>query len=652
MPRAGKRGGYRGNTHRGGSRRLESNFVHSDSSTPKRGHKGRFDLFYGINVELGQLLTLADLTLAEEALNTERRESHWDSNSRLRYSKINFVSAGNLPQNKSKDAETAMADMRLGSPPQDPHEEVEDDPEEISREQFKDTAAVASSSHQDESTTPNLPSFIIDTLGDDSISTKLSFPRIRSPSPTPSDSSEEVILFGGRNNMGKAISRSTKSSKQASLADPLDKKIKIVEDKIHFQEELLEEALHRKTSSPPSYEELMTKQSTSPKESDGLEPVLPIRRTRGRKQGRGQRGGRQSRHKAAEQEAVLADYLANMDSEDREGLVQDSGFNARELGGTDDDAWRDETEMSSGEPHTVKEHVKGAWDDLNIEDLDDLSTSDGVMGDVRGIFSKRERKNGMQYLVVWEDQTMDDARWVPVTNLTSVSAKTHIAEFEAEESLVAQFAAASDEDDDDDDSMDGQDTADEDAEDEDDLLQRKIDRMTDEQIARLLAKQEELGMGSNELLLFDEAADADGEHGYADPNRSFNPFIPLSEKKNRSKRTRREFPTATALADAYDGFDVMDFERPSLKKKPKGRKGKLILDDVDDSELEEAMQAAWDNDRIKKKERKQEREELRARGLLGSKNGKADMKQKYKEGMGIQAVKDEIKRFLMGSDTT
>jgi hypothetical protein len=96
----------------------------------------------------------------------------------------------------------------------------------------------------------------------------------------------------------------------------------------------------------------------------------------------------------------------------------------------------------------------------------------------------------------------------------------------------------------------------------------------------------------------------------------------------------------------------MDFERPSLKKKPKGRKGKLILDDVSDSELEESMQAAWDNDRIKKKERKQEREELRAAGLLGNKNGKADLKQKYKEGMGIQAVKDEIKRFLIGSDST
>lgn len=64
------------------------------------------------------------------------------------------------------------------------------------------------------------------------------------------------------------------------------------------------------------------------------------------------------------------------------------------------------------------------------------------------------------------------------------------------------------------------------------------------------------------------------------------------------------------------------------------------------------MQAAWDNDRIKKKERKQEREALRAQGLLGRKNGRADLKQKYKEGMGIHAVRDEIKLFLMGSHST
>ena len=116
-------------------------------------------------------------------------------------------------------------------------------------------------------------------------------------------------------------------------------------------------------------------------------------------------------------------------------------------------------------------------------------------------------------------------------------------------------------------------------------------------------------------------------------------------------RAKGDFPAATALADAYDGFDVMDFERPSLKKKPRGRKGRLAFD-LSDSELEDSMAVAWDKDRSKKKEKKEEREALRAQGLLGKKDAKPDLKAKYREGMGIHAVKDEIKTFLMGDNTT
>ena len=160
-------------------------------------------------------------------------------------------------------------------------------------------------------------------------------------------------------------------------------------------------------------------------------------------------------------------------------------------------------------------------------------------------------------------------------------------------------------------------------------------------------------MGSAELMLFDDEVDAD-EEDVGFPT-AFSPIMLPSRKKQTrsggSKRARGDFPPASLLVDAYGGFNVMDFERPSLKKKPKGRKGKLEFD-LSDSELETSMQMAWNNDRVKKKERKQEREELRAQGLLGSKNDKADLKQKYKEGMGIHAVKEEIKAFLMGDNTT
>ncbi len=176
--------------------------------------------------------------------------------------------------------------------------------------------------------------------------------------------------------------------------------------------------------------------------------------------------------------------------------------------------------------------------------------------------------------------------------------------------------------------------------------------MSDERIARLLAKQEELGMGSEHLVLFDDDDDADEEVEGLTSLQERNPytlmFSPKRGSDRGSKRPRGEFPSATRMADAYDGFDIMDFERPSLKKKPKGRKGMPVFD-LSDSDLAESMQQAWDIDRSKKKERKQEREELRAQGLLGSKNGQVNMKQKYKEGMGIQEAKEEIKIFIIGN---
>jgi len=88
-----------------------------------------------------------------------------------------------------------------------------------------------------------------------------------------------------------------------------------------------------------------------------------------------------------------------------------------------------------------------------------------------------------------------------------------------------------------------------------------------------------------------------------------------------------------------------------LKKKPKGRKGKVPFD-LSDSELEASMGLAWDNDRRKKKEKKQEREALRAQGLLGKKTNKPDLKARFSEGMSIGAVKNEIKNFLIGDNTT
>ncbi|OQE11997.1 hypothetical protein PENFLA_c065G01396 [Penicillium flavigenum] len=123
--------------------------------------------------------------------------------------------------------------------------------------------------------------------------------------------------------------------------------------------------------------------------------------------------------------------------------------------------------------------------------------------------------------------------------------------------------------------------------------------------------------------------------------------------KKGSRHGKPSFPSASALADAlesdpYFGFDIMDFDRPSLRKKTKGKQS--IPDPVlSDSEFEIELQEAWQNDRTKKKLRKMERAELRAQGLLGRKAGNPDLKVKYPKEMNMEEFMTEIRSFLMST---
>ncbi|KAF1810598.1 hypothetical protein P152DRAFT_90115 [Eremomyces bilateralis CBS 781.70] len=105
--------------------------------------------------------------------------------------------------------------------------------------------------------------------------------------------------------------------------------------------------------------------------------------------------------------------------------------------------------------------------------------------------------------------------------------------------------------------------------------------------------------------------------------------------------------------DDIDDFDITDFNRPSLgnKKKSKGFPGYQGMIDLADDEMVEEMQSAWANDRMKKKARKQERERLRAEGLLGSKSKKAKAAaDKVIIRKTITEIRDEIRSFIRSGD--
>jgi hypothetical protein len=201
--------------------------------------------------------------------------------------------------------------------------------------------------------------------------------------------------------------------------------------------------------------------------------------------------------------------------------------------------------------------------------------------------------------------------------------------------------------------------------DEDDLRKRRIAGLEDEKIARLFAKQAEWGIDADELLIEDGDFDdgigdlVEAQLGLANLNNFTYRSTPTKKSKRAGKREANRFVDATALADSLDqygnnGFDIMDFDRPSLRPLKKGRKGKIpaTLEAISDDELREVTMMSWENDREKKRMKKLEREEQRMDGLLGkaARTGRTDLKAKYSTGITIKECLDELYAFLLEVD--
>ncbi|OBT90873.1 hypothetical protein VE02_00477 [Pseudogymnoascus sp. 03VT05] len=586
-------------------------------------------------------------SLQAEALNTQRHEPSRLSNLRLRDAKVSFVSASTLPppEPETPGPETAMECMSLKesdgdlgmSGIMDSSEQGGNTPE------AEDEEGSHESKEQDAQ-----DEFIIDTEGNQSIETNLPPPQIRSSSPTPSNSSEEVILFRGRDNNGQFFgslpSAEPKPSKTTSLRTTINDDVAIyTKDKQPAVEtSLATDMLHLSSQAKGKGKEkghLPEAPSTDrvdfqSKLSDSLDtPPLTSRKSRNS-------GGRNRKIRSVEDE-MMNDYITNLEEQ---GLDVLGLGNGRELGDNDNDIFQ----QRDSSPDSGMELLEENLDPSDFLDQDTLEVLDEVSGPIDAVLSRRDAKSGLQYLVAWSEQMSDKSGWVPAaaTALLTPQALDLIGKFEANEKLVTESL---DGDADDSDSADDDLTESTDSEDDDmDLIQRQFDNLNDEKMARLLAKQFEFGFDSSELALFDGLNEPSGGSSSTARNRKRDQFQ-RREKVSRSPQSG--FPSATRLADAYDGFDVMDFERPSLNKKPKGRKGRLPFD-VSDPELEASMQSAWENDRVKKKQRKEDREHRRALGVLGIHPDKPDLSMKYKEGMGIMAIKEEIRLFLIGKNTT
>ncbi|KAM0474631.1 hypothetical protein ACHAPX_007575 [Trichoderma viride] len=145
--------------------------------------------------------------------------------------------------------------------------------------------------------------------------------------------------------------------------------------------------------------------------------------------------------------------------------------------------------------------------------------------------------------------------------------------------------------------------------------------------------------------------------GDLDKRESHSISRPSSQEKLKGKAAakgltgtfKHSFTEVEYLEEQGD-FDFMDWERPSVRRK-KGKARRLLLGADIDSDLEDRLQAAYSNDRQTKAQRKKEREELRATGMLGNRS-QPDLLAKYRTGITASEVVDEIKTFLAGPHQT
>ena len=637
-------------------------------------------------LHINQGFTKTSLSLSEEARNTERPHL-WNSDLKLRNSRIAFVSAGTSSADElnpvikktetsegitdSSLEERSAATVKASNNPSTPYTMTPDTQMSnmaLNESQYVSTRRVSleggfdsmsKQSNKDRglecSEASNEAPLTHHEYADEPLDTGIATPIMRrSPSSTGSDSSGEVIIFAGRRYLCNRGDQTHTSDAQSKNRNPLSV-LKPSEDRGSMAT-IVDRPTNVTAQIVQNFSEHTPLSFLSPdyeRPSDYLNPHSKSTTAKPRRR-------RRKRHlgKEIKAEGILDDYVSNLhESGALEAFVESSMLNQRDVGGSDTAEGQDEV-ASLTKGHVEKNPITDSeeWDSAE-ECFNELSPWNEGLESIELVLSKRQRPSGVQYLVVGVGCSVDDARWLPASSLNIEGAESLIQEFEnnaglnyhlkgsgvSDASLTRSEQVAQD--------LQERLNVD-DGEDERDLEERRKARITDEQVARLLSKQDELGLGSDDLMLYDggdvwtdsrDDHQLDGLWEQAVTHRT----TPRSE---RMKRSRSNVLSATALADVldndpYNGFDVMDQERPSLRRRPKGRRRKLSLE-LSDSELEHSLHTAWEKDRTKKKMRKQEREELRAQGLLGKKS-QADLKAKYSEGISMTQVKKEIKNFLL-----
>ena len=567
-------------------------------------------------------------TLQEVAWHTRQSPHAWATDAKLRNSAVKFISSGSYTgedlldekdtlaasDKKLEESQASLRSLKIQDNAQDKLIGPQRFPKTFLAQGSRSPETGSGKGEYSGESGSQQPFFAVDLVGD--VSLKATEAQAHRPaSPAPSNSSGEVVLFKGR--------KRTRGNEPSSIPQSsVNRDLGMTSNYGH------DETLPT-TPRPDSKKEKSpirhNPQAVSVQNFDldlGEGYAIP----------------------EVSDAAILEDYISNLRASGELDEVFQSGLiPSREL----------DIHLTTHSPSSSpnRNDIASGWTRSDLQDFDDLATSFTCSESIHAILSKRDRPNGVQYLVIWEGYTVDDARWIPRTSLNMPDAENLIDIFEEEERRMHEYAASESSSDKESEELDiipdNFIESDEDIDDED-LWRRRVDRLSDEKIAQLLAKQEELGLGSEILKIIDDSAEhieipqklkKAGKKSFSSPREK------AARGRQKGKQSLLDLDLEDGMADESDDFNVMEFGNRRLRSSTHTFDTSLFAG-ISDSDLEMQMHSSWMKDRERKRIKKQERQQLRAQGLLGSKNGKPDLKAKYPETMSPQEVINEILSFL------
>lgn len=589
-------------------------------------------------------------SLQDEARNTSRHHL-WSLNSKLRHSRVTFVSAGDsTPEFQERET---LSQIRRNNDNEDSLETpmASISPKEQSFEDLLPRSSVHGPVHEPVDDTLQQTNNVLNRtpVGEDMGQSKRhSPPRHHYLSQTSPTSSEEEIVFRGRHDFKRVgIGKRPRDSRNGSMPLPgshhkpgQGKKPARTNTFLAIDDLDAVSGENLAAFALADYGPSQSQEFELPQASASVFGGSEIDNGPGAHE-------RLDRY----EDEILADYIANVRSSGDFCLGENTpAFDgSRPMGLATLSQFGEDTVYSSGMQTGIptSEALGTEWKPKSSHKYGSVNTAKDVLKEADGKLFQRSTNSTKERLDAEKAEGTDQAYWMPPSFLqdSGRAAHTLLSISQCLDNLHISDTGSLRFNDDTDDLHNGSII----------LTQGKPNiNPSDTKTSGLFRELEGLDVGSDESFVLNGIAFDKEDKSIDDWNMDeLGKSHPIGKKARlRSPKRRSLSSIAKWGEDQYQGLeDTLHERQPSQGKKFLKHRATHTFEPLD-TELEDLLQIAWEKDRAKKSVRKQERELRRAQGLLGKRRkGQSEPEDQHSTGLLTQQIINTIDGFLRSSMT-